>query len=96
MVATVLEAHVQPEQWAALANAYTELTESLPDSIVNSWLLQDQKDASTWRILTLWRDQESLDRMRQSGQTPTGIVIFQRAQAQPALSIFDVRVAARR
>jgi hypothetical protein len=43
-----------------------------------------------WQIITVWKDKEALDKMRQSGQTPRGVLIFKEANATPTLSIASV------
>jgi creatinine amidohydrolase/Fe(II)-dependent formamide hydrolase-like protein/quinol monooxygenase YgiN len=91
MVMTVLEARVSPERWEALRASYAErarLSEDAP--VVESFLVQSDDDPQTWRIVTVWRDRESLDAMRGSGETPTGVLIFRDADAEPRLSIFNV------
>jgi quinol monooxygenase YgiN len=90
MVMTVLEARVQEAMWQTLRQTYKSLTATVPDEIRASYLLQDQKDKSTWRIVTIWCDMEALTVMRQSGETPTGVQIFNEAGAKPELSIFDI------
>lgn len=91
MVITVLEAVVPEEHWQKLQAIYTKLTGEVPAEILNSFLVQDQKDKRVWRILTVWKDQGSLDAMRASGETPTGVVIFERVGAKPGLSVYDIR-----
>jgi hypothetical protein len=91
MVLTVLEAQVSPERWDALRESYgarVQLIDSGP--VVESFLVQGTEDASTWRIVTVWRDQASLDAMRSSGETPTGVLIFRDAGAEPRLSVSNV------
>jgi quinol monooxygenase YgiN len=91
MVMTILEAQVAPDRWDALRSSY-EARARLPDSgeIVESFLVQGTDDAGTWRIVTVWRDQEALDAMRGSGETPTGVLIFRDAGAEPRLTIFTI------
>jgi hypothetical protein len=91
MVMTILEAHVVAEQWDALRSSY-EARARLPDSgaIVESFLIQGTEDRGTWRIVTVWRDQEALDAMRGSGETPAGVLIFRDADAEPRLTIFTI------
>jgi quinol monooxygenase YgiN len=91
MVMTVLEAQVAADRWDALRRSY-EARARLPDSgaIVESFLIQRTDDASTWRIVTVWRDQEALDAMRGSGETPTGVLIFRDADAEPRLTVFTI------
>lgn len=90
MVLTILEAAVQPERWETLTRAYHDDTREIPDFIVQSYLIQSQAESTTWRIITVWRSQADLDALRNSGETPTGVLIFQAAGATPVLSIFDV------
>jgi hypothetical protein len=91
MVMTILEAQVPSERWDALRASY-ETRARLPESgaIVESFLVQGAEEASTWRIVTVWRDREALDAMRGSGETPTGVLIFRDAGAEPRLTIFTV------
>jgi quinol monooxygenase YgiN len=91
MVMTILEAQVAPERWDALRTSY-EARARLPDSgaIVESFLVQGTDDGRTWRIVTVWRDQEALDAMRGSGETPAGVLIFRDADAEPRLTIFSI------
>jgi quinol monooxygenase YgiN len=92
MVMTILEAQVAPERWEALRRSYEERAR-LPDSgaIVESFLIQGTDDGDTWRIVTVWRDREALDAMRGSGETPTGVLIFRDADAEPRLTVFTIR-----
>jgi hypothetical protein len=91
MVMTVLEAQVAADQWDGLRRSY-EARARLPDSgaIVESFLMQGTDDRSTWRIVTVWRDQEALDAMRGSGETPAGVLIFLDADAEPRLTVFTI------
>ena len=91
MVMTILEARVEPERWAALRESY-DTRADLPKAgpIVESFLVQSAEDERTWRIVTVWRDREALEAMRGSGETPTGVLIFRDADAEPGLTIFNV------
>ncbi len=90
MVITVLEAHVSSQKVSSLKSAYTTAIQNLEIGIVETFLLSDRKDASLWRILTVWKDRQALDTMRNSGQTPKGVLIFREAAAEPTLSVLDV------
>jgi len=90
MVMSVLEAHVPPANWDALRQSYEARARVLPPQIVESFLAQSVADSTIWRILTVWRSREALDQVRQSGETPTGVLIFRDAGAEPALTIFTV------
>ncbi len=90
MVLTVLEAHVEQAKWAALEQAYLEAIQELEAGIVQTSLVQSIADSTLWRIMTAWESREALNQMRQSGQTPRGVLIFRAAGAEPALSILNI------
>jgi hypothetical protein len=87
---TILEAEVEEKNWQLLQGTYKDMTSKMPSIIKATYLAQDQSNKSIWRIVTFWESQEALDSMRASGKTPTGVLIFQSAQANPILAIYDV------
>ncbi len=89
MVITTLEAHVPPDKWQALEQAYKDAIVKLEPGIVETFLLHGVRDPSVWQIITVWASRAALDEMRNSGQTPRGVLIFRAAEAEPTLSIFD-------
>lgn len=95
MVITTLEAEVKQELWEKLTEAYHARTREIPESILESYVVQNQATPTNWKIITVWRSQVDLDAMRATGETPTGVLIFQEAGAKPKLSIFSVAQAAR-
>jgi hypothetical protein len=90
MVITVLEARVSKEYWRVLQEAYHNATQNRDAGLEQSFLIHSKKELDFWRILTVWKDQEALDAMRNSGEIPRGVLIFREAKAEPTLSIFDV------
>lgn len=90
MVMTILEAHVDRQKWSALEMEYNTSVKKLDAGIVCTYLIHSKNDGDLWRILTLWESREVLDAMRQSGETPRGVLIFRAAGAQSTLTIFDV------
>lgn len=90
MVITILEAQVSPDKQAALEAAYSQAIGQLDPGITETFLLQNSKDSSTWRIITVWESRAALEAMRQSGETPRGVIIFRTADTEPVLSVFDV------
>jgi quinol monooxygenase YgiN len=91
MVITILEAQVAPERWDTLRDAYAARAQ-VPASgpVLESFLTQSTEDDRTWRIVTVWRDREALEAMRNSGEPPRGVLIFRDADAEPRLTIFRV------
>ena len=90
MVMTILDAQVAADKWEALEQAYNENIKRRDPGLVETFLLHNSKEPEQWRIATLWASRQALDTMRASGATPTGVLIFRVAGAEPVLSIFDV------
>lgn len=94
MVITILEAHVEANRWSDFENDFRERTKELPPQMVQTFLLQDVSDKTLWRIISVWKSREALEEMRNSGEIPTGVIMFRSAGADPKLSIFNVPVVA--
>jgi len=90
MVITILQARVAPEMVGALEQEYSRRIGNLEAGIVQTFLLCDARDPALWQIATVWRSREALDEMRRLGETPTGVLIFRKAGAEPTLSVLDV------
>ncbi len=90
MVITSLDAQVAPDKWKALEQAYKEAIHELDRGIVQTFLLQNTKDPNQWEIRTVWESREALDEMRNSGQTPRGVLIFRAAGVEPTLYVYKV------
>lgn len=90
MVMTILEARVTMENWPALEEAYRQAIQHREAGLAETFLIQSKKERDLWRIVTIWTSQEALDAMRNSGAVPRGVLIFRSAQAEPALSVFDI------
>jgi heme-degrading monooxygenase HmoA len=90
MVITILEAQVAPEKAAVLEEIYQEATKQLDAGIVQTFLLRAVKEPGKWQIVTVWESRAALDAMRQSGETPRGVVMFRSVHAEPTLSVYEV------
>ncbi|HLO33211.1 MAG TPA: hypothetical protein VK249_28950 [Anaerolineales bacterium] len=94
MVITVLEEHVGAERWITLQADYQKRTAELPPQMMQTFLLQNTNDQTVWQIISVWKSREALDEMRNSGETPTGVLMFRNVGAEPKLSIFKVPASA--
>jgi hypothetical protein len=94
MVITILEAHVPTEKASLLEAAYKQGIVQLDKGIAQTFLTHGFKDPTLWQIITVWQSREALDEMRQSGETPRGVLMFRAAEAEPALSVMDVAAQA--
>jgi quinol monooxygenase YgiN len=90
MVITQLEARVAPEKTNILKAAFDRGVQHMPSAIEQSYLVQDRTDQEIWRVITVWKSREALQGYRQSVETPEGVLMFQEAGAEPALTISDV------
>ena len=94
MVMTILEAHVGEEHWAAFQMDYQNRIAQLPPQMIQTFLLQSATDQTLWQIISVWKSREALEEMRNSAETPEGVVMFRNVGAEPKLSIFDVPASA--
>lgn len=94
MVITILEAHVGAENWAAFQSDYKNRITQRPPQMVQTFLLQSVADQTLWQIISVWKSREALDEMRNSGETPEGVVMFRNVGAEPKLSIFSIPASA--
>ncbi|MEX2006608.1 MAG: antibiotic biosynthesis monooxygenase [Candidatus Saccharimonadales bacterium] len=90
MVITILDAEVAESNWQALKDAYDKETANVPEGIHQTFLIQSQSQATSWRIMTHWRSQEDLDHMRQTEKVPPAVRVFQAADATPSLGIWNI------
>lgn len=90
MVITVLEATINADKWAVLEEVYRATLKEQTPGLVQTFLLHSSAEPTRWQIATVWKDRAALNAMRQSGETPRGVVIFRAAGAEPTLTIFDV------
>jgi heme-degrading monooxygenase HmoA len=90
MVITILEAHVPPEQSAALEQTFRASGAQLPPQMAETFLIRGTDDPTLWRGVSVWRSRQALDEYRRSVQTPGGVLMFRAVGAEPTLSIFDV------
>ncbi len=90
MVITVLEAQVAAEKAGLLEATYKQAIEHLDAGIVRTYLIRSSKEPALWQIVTLWESREALETMRQTGETPRGVLIFRAVDAEPRLSVFEV------
>lgn len=90
-IITILEANVDQENWETLRKAYQELGIKSKMRPHQSFLIQNKETPILWKIVSIWEDIESLQKVKQSGETPAGILIFRAAGAEPKLEVFEAK-----
>ena len=91
MVVIILDAEVLEDNWQRLQAAYIKETTQIPEGIYQTFLTQSQSQPTKWRIMTHWRSQEDLDKMRQTEETPPAVRVFQAADAKPDLGVWNIK-----
>lgn len=89
-ILTFLDAEVEEKNWDILKNTYKRETSVMPDEIYETFLIQSKSSRTSWRIITLWRSLEDLEKMRQSTSVPLAVMIFNKAGAKPILGVWNV------
>ena len=90
MIVTVLEGRVAADKWEVLTESYGRAITSLDAGIEERFLTHSMSDPAVWHIFTMWADRAALQAMRDSGETPRGILIFRSAGAEPTLTVHEV------
>jgi quinol monooxygenase YgiN len=88
---TIVEAEVDKEHWGSLKDKYNEVDKnSLPNSLLESHLVQDLNKPEVWRIITIWESLESITQYKASVETPAWILVFQSVNADPKLMVNEI------
>ena len=90
MVMTILEGRVAKENWHLLEQEFQQASQINEPGLVQSFLIQNERETDLWRILTVWESLEALQAMRKTQETPRGVLIFRHAHTEPVLGIFDI------
>ena len=85
---SVLEAHVEPEQWSRLEASFSGLVPQ-PSAIIESYLSQSATEPTRWQLVTIWRDRHIFEEYRATAPTPQ-VSVFREVGAEPRLSMFEV------
>jgi heme-degrading monooxygenase HmoA len=96
MFVTIVEGAVDAEREDDLRSAWEDTTSAaLPNGFIESSLLRTED--GTWRIVTVWESKEAVMALRASGERPAALVMFERAESEPSVSMWTVegRISAR-
>ena len=90
-ILTVVSATVDPHRESELLAGFHSLVGApVPDGLLRTQLLRG--DGGHWRIQSLWKDRDALDRMRAGSEPPAAPRLFRSVGADPSLRIFEVTV----
>jgi hypothetical protein len=81
MIKTIVSATVAADREDDLIHGYRDLISAgMPEGLRRSQLLRGQ--GGTWRIESLWSDMDALHALREGGQKPLAIDLFERVGAE--------------
>lgn len=88
MFVTMVEATVASEREGDLRAAWAaETAGALPPGLLESSLIRGEH--GSWRVVTVWESREAVLAMRSAGR-PAAVVMFERAGAEPSVSMWTV------
>lgn len=94
MVVTLLEAEVRASDVDRLEAEYREIAADLPDVLVETFLIRETGEKTSFGILTIWSSLKAVQEMRRqaeaAGSKPGGVLVFESVGATPTLRMFDV------
>ncbi len=90
-IITIIEGKVNKDKWSLFQNAYERVAKkSLPDSLLDSYLVQDVNESEIWRILTVWENIEAMNTYRKNVETPAWILVYREVGTEPKLVVNEI------
>ena len=91
MFVTRLHGYVAQEHWTRLQQQYDRLVHSLPEGLVETFLVQNTEQPSAWEILTFWQNEEAYESVRAQKKTEACEQLFLSFEAVPERQSYRVR-----
>ena len=92
MLITILEGRVTSERWNTLSDMYRKGIKKLPMALLQTFLIQDNKDTTIWRIISEWRSKEEYENLQESEELDSVCLeMFRKIGVQPTRRVFEVR-----
>ena len=92
MLVTILEGRVTSERWNTLSDMYRKGIKQLPMALLQTFLIQDTKDTTIWRIISEWRSKEEYENLRESEELDSVCLeMFRKIGVEPTRRIFEAR-----
>lgn len=89
MFVTIVQGEVDSAREGDLRSAWKQRTAGqLPAGFIESSLLRSED--GTWRIATVWESKEAVMAMRESGEPPAALAMFEAAGSSPSVSMCTV------
>jgi hypothetical protein len=73
---TIMHGHVNNENWQILEESFANSVKHPPEGLMQSLLTHCEEDQSEWKIVSLWRSEESYTQAKAIGQVDTSVELF--------------------
>lgn len=93
MIIEILEGHITSERWDMFQEAYRKKLKTIPTQLVQNFLIQDVNDGTLWRIISIWRDKQSLDEALSKKIITTCAAMYEEVGVEPTYRIFAIRAS---
>lgn len=92
MIITTLDSTVSADKWDELKTNFKKMVETIPAQIVQSLLIQNSHEQTSWKVITIWKSKEEFIEYRKSIQNPVpeGVALFRSVGAEPVGLLFTV------
>jgi len=91
MIIEILEGRVTSERWDTFEHEYRKGLKKIPTQLAQNFLIQDIKDKTLWRIISIWQNQASLDEYNTSPTCTTCVEMYRKVGVEPTHRIFNVK-----
>lgn len=92
MIITTLDSTVSADKWDELKAGFKKMVETIPAQIVQSLLIQNSHEQTSWKVITIWKSKEEFIEYRKSVQIPVpeGVTLFRSVGTEPVAALFSV------
>lgn len=90
MIVTILEGHITSERWNSFEEAYRTNIKKIPIEQRENILIQDVKDCTLWRIISIWRSKQDYEKMKDDTLYTTMADVYRKVGVEPTHRVFNV------
>jgi heme-degrading monooxygenase HmoA len=90
MYLTILHGHVKKENWHTLEESFERKAKHPPEGLQQSFLTHCEEDTMEWKIISVWRSEETYKAARSAGHADTCVEFFCDAGTTPERRHYSV------
>lgn len=90
-IISIVQGRIPMQESKNFESEYSKMKDEhkYPEGLINSYLLKSDSDQGLYRIQAIWKDIESLEKMRGAG-TPRAVALFEKFGVKPIVSVYRV------